>query len=163
MAQIPKTGLAKRIREVLRERFARRAFYPREVAEALGIPPGKEREKVSVALNKDFRARGEVVRLADGRYRYVGGELRYGRRPRFKLRIARAIYYERVFTVVEVARIAQAKTDTVRRFILRHAREFVAEAGVKRERGRVYKVYRLTREDEFYRQFVLKEEEKWLV
>ena len=162
MARVPKTGLAKRMREVLRERFSKRPFYPREVAEVLGIPAGKEREKVAIAL-KDFRKRGEVVRLADGKYRYVGGELRYGGKPRFKIRIARAIYYQRVFTVVEVARIAQAKTDTVRRFILRHAREFVAEAGVKRERGRVYKVYRLTREDEFYRQFVLKEEEKWLV
>jgi len=160
MARVPKTGLAKRIREVLRERFEKRPFRPKDVAEVLGIPPGKEREKVSMAL-KDFRARGEVVRLKDGRYRYVGGELGYGRKPRFKLRIARAIYYQKVFTVVEVACIAQAKTDTVRRFILRQAKEFIEEIGVKREKGQVCKVYKLVREDEFYRKFVLKEEEKW--
>ena len=84
MARVPKTGLARRIREVLREKFSRKAFIPKEISEALGIPPGKEREKVSIAL-KDFRKRGEVVRLKNGKYRYVGGELKYGQRPRFKL------------------------------------------------------------------------------
>ena len=157
---MPKTGLARAIREVLQGRFARRAFRPRQVAEALGIPPGPEREKVARAL-KDFRDRGEVVRLPDGRYRYVGGELRYGQKPRFKLRIARAIYYQGTFTVAEVARLSQAKPDTVRRFIHRYAKGFVEEAGFRREKGQVFKVFRLLRGDEFYREFVLTEEELW--
>ncbi len=160
MARVPKTGLAKRIREVLRERFTRKAFRPREVAEALGIPPGPEREKVAVAL-KDFRARGEVVRLADGKYRYVGGELDHGRpRPRFKIRIARAVYYQRVFTVAEIAALAEANYNTVHKFLQRN-REWFEEVGKKRMAGETHKVYRLLREDEFYREFVLREEERW--
>lgn len=158
--RVPKTGLAKRIREVLRERFRRKAFRPREVAEALGIPPGPEREKVATAL-KDFRARGEVVRLSDGKYRYVGGELQHGRpRPRFKIRIARAIYYQRVFTVAEIAALAEANYFTVHKFLQRN-REWFEEVGKKQLAGETHKVFRLLREDEFYRQFVLREEERW--
>lgn len=160
MARIPKTGLARRIREVLRERFSGRTFRPREVAEALGIPPGREREKVAMSLNKDFRARGEVVRLADGRYRYVGGELRRGCRPRFKIRIARAIYYQKVFTVAEIAALAKANPNTVRKF-LQGNRGWFEEVGQKKRAGETHKVFRLLREDEFWREFVLREEERW--
>ncbi|HID10199.1 MAG TPA: hypothetical protein EYP17_02715 [Candidatus Latescibacteria bacterium] len=159
MARIPKTGLARRIREVLRERFSGRTFRPREVAEALGIPPGREREKVSTALNKDFRARGEVVRFGDGRYRYVGGELKRGYRPRFKIRIARAIYYQKVITVAEIAALAKANPNTVHKFLQRN-REWFEEVGKKRMAGGIHKVYRLVREDEFWREFVLREEER---
>jgi hypothetical protein len=160
MARVPKTGLAKRIREVLRERFEKRPFRPKDVAEVLGIPPGKEREKVSMAL-KDFRARGEVVRLKDGRYRYVGGELGCGRpKPRFKVRIARAIYYQKIFTIAEIAALAQANYWTVHKFVYRNQKWF-EEVGKKKIAGETHKVYRLLREDEFYKKFVLREEEKW--
>ena len=160
MARVPKTGLAKRIREVLKERFRRKAFVPRDVAEALGIPPGKEREKVGIAL-KDFRKRGEVVRLKNGKYRYVGGELKHGRpKPRFKLRIARAIYYQQTFTLAEIAALAEVNYWTVQKFIARN-REWFEEVGKKKLAGEIHKVYRLLREDEFYQEFVLREEEKW--
>ena len=145
---------------MLREKFSRKAFIPREVAEALGIPPGKEREKVGIAL-KDFRKRGEVVRLPNGKYRYIGGELKHGcPKPRFKLRIAKAIYFQKVFTLTEIAALAEANYWTVQRFIARN-REWFEEVGKKRLAGEMHKVYRLLREDEFYQKFVLREEEKW--
>jgi len=161
MAKVPKTGLAKRIREVLKEKFRKKPFVPREVSEALGIPPGKEREKVATALRKDFCSRGEVVKLPNGKYRYVGGELKHGApKVRFKLRIAKAIYYYRVFTLAEIAALADANYWTVRKFVARN-KEWFKEIGKKKLAGEMHKVYQLLKDDEFYQKFVLKEEEKW--
>lgn len=62
-----KTGLAGRIREVLKNR--RNAISPTGIAQTLNIPPGPGRAAVWDAL-KDCQRRGEIEKTEKGRFRY---------------------------------------------------------------------------------------------
>lgn len=65
--KFPKTGLAGRIREVLKNR--RNAISPTGISEALNIPPGPGRAAVWNTL-KDFQKRCEIEKTEKGRFRY---------------------------------------------------------------------------------------------
>jgi len=75
---IPRTGLAGRMRAWMSAQA--KPFTPADVSDGLGVPPGKEREKVSMVL-RDFTRRGEIIpemekrkrRQNSWRYRYNSG------------------------------------------------------------------------------------------
>ena len=101
MATVPKTGLAGRIRAWARER--RRPFKPSQVCDGLGIAPGPERDKVRCAL-PDFLKRGEIERIATGRYRYnrAWGDKR---QSPLKQKIFKAMYVSSRFAVSDIQRL----------------------------------------------------------
>lgn len=89
---IPKTGLARRVREAM---SALGKFTARQLCDALDSPSGKEREKVYRAIN-DFIRRGEVSRITDRRrkkqtvYRYQQIEL-FDRSDEYRQKIYKAM------------------------------------------------------------------------
>ncbi len=150
------TGLAKNLRSWLRTRY-RRTFTAAQAAEALGLKPGVERQALLTALS-DFTRRGEIERLAPGRFRIVNPASGPKKSPsRVYVKIARAVYFTRgVFTQADIARISGAKPNTVTAFITRKAADYLQLVGLRVvRRGRV-KVYRLraSQRDEFYKAFI---------
>jgi predicted transcriptional regulator len=92
-SKIPKTGLAKRIREAM---SAQVMFTSQQLCDALGTPPGTERDRVYRAIN-DFIRRGEVTKVTDRRrkkqivvYRYRKVEL-FDRSDEYKQKIYKAM------------------------------------------------------------------------
>ena len=63
---IPRTGLAGRMRAWMSTQA--KPFTALDVSVGLGVPPGKEREKVSMVI-RDFTRRGEIVPEAEKRIR----------------------------------------------------------------------------------------------
>ena len=67
MKENPKTGLAGKVRELLKARV--RAMSPVGICEALNIPRGPDRVAIWDTL-KDFQERGEIQKTEKGRFRY---------------------------------------------------------------------------------------------
>jgi len=65
-SEAPKTGLADRMRAAMKARTEK--FVPVQIADDLGLPKGKERDKLRNALG-DFVRRGEVLQIRDKRNR----------------------------------------------------------------------------------------------
>ena len=89
--EIPKTGLASRIRELIQKR--KQPFTPRHLYEALGIPKGPCRDYVRLAI-QDFRARGEIEEAGFGKYRYNRAyqQKRATGKMQLKKKILKAVY-----------------------------------------------------------------------
>jgi len=106
MKKIPKTGMARRMREWMRER---KIFTNAQLCKALEIPSGYEREKVSMTL-QDFLKRNEIRRAGKGRYRYNHAwkpALKGSIRPR----VLKAMYVSiNAFSASDIQRLSGAKT-----------------------------------------------------
>ncbi len=101
--KIPKTGLARRMREWMRGRT--RPFTLGALGKALGTGGGSARKRAARAL-RDFAARGEVVR-AGSAFRYNPG----WRRKQTGVilpRILKAMYLSVTFTAAEIVRLSGA-------------------------------------------------------
>lgn len=148
-----RTGLAKRVRQHLAG-LGRKGFGPAEIARALGETNAA---RVKDAL-RAFRRRGEIVTLANGKYRYRGSEM-VGRRPaRVEPRIYRAMYASRFFTSREISILSDAKIKLVKKLIweLRRAGEVEITAKKNgRHGGRQY-VYRVRDRDGFFLRHIRK-------
>ena len=124
MTKNPKTGLADRMRELLKARA--RAMSPLGICEALNIPKGPERAVIWNTL-KDFQKRGEVERTEKGRFRYnhayqkaVKGQL--------KQMVVKAVYVSiSGFSVSDIQRLSGARD---KRYIQRIMRKLVSEGHI---------------------------------
>ncbi len=104
----PKTGLAKRMREWMSKQ--RRPFSAAQISDALGLPPGKERDKVRNAI-PDFIRRAEIFPVKRNRRQIL-----YGYNPKwFRIhkgslnkRIYKAMYVSGQFTISEIQRLSEA-------------------------------------------------------
>ncbi|HUU40431.1 MAG TPA: hypothetical protein VMW42_05790 [Desulfatiglandales bacterium] len=102
----PKTGMAKRMREWMRER---KTFTKAQLCKALEIPPGYEREKVSMNL-QDFLGRGEIRRIATGKYLY-NHAWKPVSKASIKPRVLKAMYVSiTAFSASDIQRLSEAKT-----------------------------------------------------
>ncbi|PKN35622.1 MAG: hypothetical protein CVU61_02030 [Deltaproteobacteria bacterium HGW-Deltaproteobacteria-19] len=134
----PKTGLARRMREWMKDRNG--VFTCRQICDSLNIPPGLERGKVQSAL-REFHIRGELVPVQDKRirrqpvvrYRYMPSKT-FGRRPsvlRGKvLKAMRMISFHEPFAVTDIERISGARTNYIQRITCR-----LLEEGYLRQEG----------------------------
>lgn len=118
-SKAPKTGLSERMRAWMKDRPG--PYTVSEMAVAIGVSPGKERERMRQAL-RDFMDRKEVVSLGPDRRltkpvpRYVYNA---GWRPApkgdLRQRIYKAMYYEGRFAVTDIVRLAHRPDDPVSR------------------------------------------------
>jgi len=121
----PKTGLSKKIREALRANT--RPVTNIRLCEALGIPPGKDREKARNTLT-DFINRGEVLITPKGRLRYNHRWKRGDKAP-LKAKIAKAMYVSiSEFSLAEIRERIGLKD---RNYVQKAARKLVAEGHIK--------------------------------
>ena len=107
-SKTPKTGLASRMREWMSKQ--RRPFSVAQMCDALGIPSGKEREKVRNAI-PDFISRAEIFPA-----KRIRRQTFYGYNPKwFRInkgtlnkRIYKAMYISGTFTLSEIQRLSEA-------------------------------------------------------
>ena len=146
--------LARQIRELLQRRN-RKVFRPRAVTKALGLDNGV---RVRVVL-EDMAKRGEVERLGDGRYRYLGHTPGYSSPTNAPVKrlVWRAAWTKKTFSVREIRSLA----DVAHEYACRVVRELVAAGDVRRIGKRVPPgggaewIHEVVDPDEFYRKYVL--------
>jgi len=158
---IPKTGLAKKMRAWMREQ--KRAFTLSHIYDGLSIPTGKERAKAANAM-PDFIKRGEIVRVLEKQnrrqpaqlYRYnhawkVGHES--GKIEGKIYKAMRLISFHEPFAVSDIQRMTGL---TGRNYIDKLMRRLLATGHLKREghRSRVTSygkeaLYRVINADRF--------------
>ena len=156
---IKKTGLTRRMRKWMQERTGstgERRFFPRELYEALGIPPGYEREKARKALT-DFLTRGEVTfRFNQKRnrrhYSYNQTWLK-AKKGEIKQKMFKAMYVSSDFSMSDIRRLAGIKD---RHWIGRTIRKLLASGHLQQISRRLCahgsgaeKVYRVINRDTF--------------
>ena len=111
---VPKTGLAKLMRAWMIAQ-GQRKFTATELLDGLGIPHGKEREKVASRI-WDFVDRGELERIPEKRkrrqnvwrYRYNGGWKKAVHMP-IADKIYKAMYVSGTFTGPEIRMLAEVE------------------------------------------------------
>lgn len=131
MKRIPKTGLAKRIREWAQSRDY--AFTPSDLSTGLDIPEGKGRARVWNAI-RDFQKRGELERVENGKFRYSNDFRKRGTAP-LRQKILKAVYVLiSQFAVSDVQRLAGAHDRSYVRQIIREliARNLIRPVGRRR-------------------------------
>jgi len=135
-SKIPKTGLAGRMRDVMRG--IEGSFTVRQIYDGLALPPGKEREKVRNVMT-DFLCRGEVAKVTDKRirrqplqrYRYVGkvNNIRGGKKREKIFKAMRLVSFHEAFAISDIQRM----TGTDRSYIEKLTRKLVQEGHLKKE------------------------------
>lgn len=143
-----KNGLAARIREEMKKRV--RPFRSVQIAQALGLPPGPESERVCRAM-RDFVTRGEVERVT---YRGISC-FRYNPDyrtpvPAKRSRTVKALYLSGTFTAGQIERLTSGPGGPSVNYIQKVIRELLADGQIeivteqKRERSygleRVYRI-----------------------
>ena len=99
MVTVPKTGLAAKMRAIMREK--KRPFTPKDIH---SLVPGASYSKVRSTLT-DFLRRGEIIKVAYGRYRYDGIHTG-GRRSPLAQKIYKAMYVSNQWAVSDIQRLA---------------------------------------------------------
>jgi len=120
-----RTGLASRIRRWTRERQGR-SFAFQEIAEAFGVPRGRGRSDLYNPFYA-FVLRGEIERLAGGRYRYRQG----WHRPvkgRLLVRILKAMYLSAEWSVSDIMFFAETRN---RNYIHRVVQRMIARGHIR--------------------------------
>ena len=100
--------LAGRIREAAKKL---KEFGRRDVCDAVEVMSYFERRRVWDSF-RDFERRGEIERIARGRYRYIGREERTTYRQRF-WNVARRMIR---FNLNDLEQITEARRDTIKEF-----------------------------------------------
>lgn len=140
----PKTGLAGRMRDWMKTR-AGRAFAPRDLADGLNLSFGRERDVMRNTLT-DFLARGELLHVGPGKYRY---NRQWGATPRVAAlegTILKAVYLSgQAFTAADILRLTEAGdrsyvTRILRRLIRQGHLLKVGERAVRQGKEHVYRV-----------------------
>jgi hypothetical protein len=106
-----KTGLASRIREILKAQG--KAVTRTMIYEALGLVSWTERQKAYTALG-DFIKRGEATLTATGRIRYNHAWRRADKSP-LRDKILRAMYVSNNFTNADLRRLVSAEAGEQKR------------------------------------------------
>lgn len=103
------TTVASQIREAAKSLYE---FSPADIADAINLQTFRDRRRIKNML-RDFLRRGEMERIAPGRYRYNGKAA-----PRTKMDIIwHLIRSHRRFTAAELERLSGAKRNTVREYL----------------------------------------------
>jgi hypothetical protein len=110
---IKKTGLAADIRRIVKG--LKRPRAPRALYEALGRPPGQERQKAMSSLHEFFK-RGEILQTPTGRIKYNHAWKRAGNAP-LKAKILKAIYISSGFSSPDIRRLVDADKSHVEKTI----------------------------------------------
>jgi len=112
LSKTPKTGLADRMRAAMKARNGK--FVPVQLADDLGLPKGKERDKLRNALG-DFVKRGEILQVLDKRnrrqifYRY-NDKWRRPFQGTINKKVFKAMYVSiEAFAVTDIQRLSGAK------------------------------------------------------
>ena len=153
---VQKTGLAGMMRAEMQRR--RKPWRPVEIAEALGIEPGPERERVARSLN-DFVRRGEARIVGkDGRgglYLYNQAYKPAGQPSDLKRKIVKAIYVSGTCTSAEIERLAGCSRSHVQKTIKSLVNAGLVESVGQKKREKYYgleTVYRVIDRDRFRRE-----------
>ncbi len=169
MTKTPKTGLAERMRRYMAQTGG--SFTPADIADAIGVPPGPERERVRHTLS-DFFERGEIFRISVKQNRRQnsphpgplpggeGGTTKYRykhewktKRPgKKKAKLLKAMYVSSSFATSDIIRLAELPdsgfADKVVRLLLKKG---VLEVIARRPgaRGGVESIFRIADRQRF--------------
>lgn len=125
----PKTGTASRLRSWMQAR--KRPFTTQQIHKELDIPMGAERIRIYDAI-ADFLRRGELKRVAKGKYRY-NHSFRKGVNAPLRSRILKAMYvFISEFSASDIRRLTEASDA---RYVQRIIRGLVG-LGFVRKAGR---------------------------
>jgi hypothetical protein len=161
-SRIPKTDLAKRMREWMRFRAGSvgdRRFYSRELYEGIGIPKGYERQKARNALT-DFLLRGEVTfrfnRKRNRRHYLYNPAWKRKQKGKINRKMFKAMYVSASFAVTDIVRLVGIKKQKDRNWIDKITRRLVKEGYLQQISRRLCahgsgaeKVYRVVDRDKF--------------